>query len=250
MTATRLLLVHPEPEALAMISSMLRATGHHLIEADNERTALRLLGDPPGLVLLGIDPAEPEALELLRYCRRKHPETPVVLLFTASHPGLSDQALRLGANAVLPFPLTASRLRAAVAQALADGPAPRPSEEARGDEPQPAPAEGQPAGGSPSGATWETSLAGSGVTLRPLKESLEGPERELILQALEAFAWNRCEAAKALDINRTTLYKKIRKYGLLGEEVASCGANGARTVSAARPKAVARSGWILADVRR
>ncbi len=52
----------------------------------------------------------------------------------------------------------------------------------------------------------------------PLKEALEAPERELILRALQALNWNRQETARVLDINRTTLYKKMKKYGLLFDE--------------------------------
>lgn len=56
--------------------------------------------------------------------------------------------------------------------------------------------------------------------IQPLKEALEAPERQLILQALEALNWNRQETARVLDINRTTLYKKMKKYGLLFDEPA------------------------------
>jgi two-component system response regulator HydG len=59
------------------------------------------------------------------------------------------------------------------------------------------------------------------VGIRPLKEALEEPERQLILQALEALNWNRQETARVLDINRTTLYKKMKKYGLLDAEACS-----------------------------
>src|SRR5262249_35766207 len=52
----------------------------------------------------------------------------------------------------------------------------------------------------------------------PLKEALEEPEKQLILQALQALSWNRQETARVLDINRTTLYKKMKKYGLLFDE--------------------------------
>jgi len=40
------------------------------------------------------------------------------------------------------------------------------------------------------------------------------PERQLILEALERHAWRRDVAAKALGINRTTLYKKAKRLGL------------------------------------
>jgi DNA-binding NtrC family response regulator len=50
-----------------------------------------------------------------------------------------------------------------------------------------------------------------------LKEALAKPEKNLIHQALEANHWNRQETAKALRINRTTLYKKMKQYGLDAE---------------------------------
>lgn len=47
-----------------------------------------------------------------------------------------------------------------------------------------------------------------------LKDQLQEPERRLIEQALEANGWNRQETANALGINRTTLYKKMKRFGL------------------------------------
>jgi DNA-binding NtrC family response regulator len=46
----------------------------------------------------------------------------------------------------------------------------------------------------------------------PLEVALEGPERRIIEAALQRNAWNRQATAAELDINRTTLYKKMRKY--------------------------------------
>lgn len=48
----------------------------------------------------------------------------------------------------------------------------------------------------------------------PLARALEEPERQIILAALEANDWNRQATARDLDINRTTLYKKIKQYKL------------------------------------
>jgi len=53
-----------------------------------------------------------------------------------------------------------------------------------------------------------------GATAMPLQLALEGPERRIIEAALHRNAWNRQATAVELDINRTTLYKKMRKYGL------------------------------------
>ncbi len=49
---------------------------------------------------------------------------------------------------------------------------------------------------------------------RTLKEALEEPERQIILQVLEANSWNRNATADALGVNRTTLYKKMKRLGL------------------------------------
>jgi DNA-binding NtrC family response regulator len=52
-----------------------------------------------------------------------------------------------------------------------------------------------------------------------LKEALEGPERQIILQCLRENNWNRNETADQLGVNRTTLYKKMKKLGLDRPEV-------------------------------
>jgi len=48
----------------------------------------------------------------------------------------------------------------------------------------------------------------------PLSKAMEEPEKQILLRALEANNWNRQETAKQLEINRTTLYKKIKQYRL------------------------------------
>ena len=48
----------------------------------------------------------------------------------------------------------------------------------------------------------------------PLEAALEGPERRIIEDALKRNDWNRQSTAAELNINRTTLYKKMRKYRL------------------------------------
>jgi DNA-binding NtrC family response regulator len=52
------------------------------------------------------------------------------------------------------------------------------------------------------------------TTGRTLKEALAGPERQIILEVLESNDWNRNATADALGINRTTLYKKMKRLGL------------------------------------
>lgn len=47
-----------------------------------------------------------------------------------------------------------------------------------------------------------------------LKASMVHPERRLIIEALERSNWRRDAAARALGINRTTLYKKLKRLGM------------------------------------
>ncbi len=54
-----------------------------------------------------------------------------------------------------------------------------------------------------------------------LKEALEGPERQIILQVLRENDWNRNATADQLGINRTTLYKKMKKLDLETRTTAS-----------------------------
>ncbi len=50
-----------------------------------------------------------------------------------------------------------------------------------------------------------------------LKEALFEPEKNIILQALIANHWNRQQTADMLEINRTTLFKKMKLYKLYDE---------------------------------
>ncbi|HUY35120.1 MAG TPA: sigma-54 dependent transcriptional regulator [Pirellulales bacterium] len=66
-------------------------------------------------------------------------------------------------------------------------------------------------------------VAARGVSLEPvegrtLKQAMVGPERQIILEVLETHAWNRHATAEALGINRTTLYKKMKRLGLEDDE--------------------------------
>lgn len=73
------------------------------------------------------------------------------------------------------------------------------------------------------------SLSGPGVSLEAglqvlaglaelptLKEALAGPERAILVRALELARGSRKDAADSLGINRTTLFNKMKKYALMG----------------------------------
>ena len=63
-------------------------------------------------------------------------------------------------------------------------------------------------------ATASPGGAGGYYRGKSLKATLEQTEREGISAALQANGYNRQATAEALQIERTTLYKKIKRFGL------------------------------------
>ncbi len=55
---------------------------------------------------------------------------------------------------------------------------------------------------------------GSDLAGNRLKSALVDPERRMIVDSLEAHGWNRQQTARSLGINRTTLYKKMKRHGI------------------------------------
>lgn len=62
---------------------------------------------------------------------------------------------------------------------------------------------------------------GSGVLHNSLAQNRETTERTVIIRALEKAAFSRTRAAQFLGVSRVTLYKKMKKYGLLSKTTAA-----------------------------
>ncbi|PIE22215.1 MAG: hypothetical protein CSA62_13555 [Planctomycetota bacterium] len=54
-----------------------------------------------------------------------------------------------------------------------------------------------------------------GEEILPLKQALEEPEKRIIQRALDLCGWNRQKTADMLEINRSTLFHKMKRYGLM-----------------------------------
>ncbi len=67
---------------------------------------------------------------------------------------------------------------------------------------------------SSHGHKSDAAASGASPMIRNLSEALEGPERSIILEVLKANDWNRNVTADQLGINRTTLYKKMKRLGI------------------------------------
>jgi DNA-binding NtrC family response regulator len=186
MTRSRILIVHPDPAVAALLGSMLRSPRLEIIEAISRATAVRMLATAPALIVMGVGPDESKVPDLLYHVPRKLPGTPVILV--AERPDHFRRTIPLGAVAVVEFPPPAGLLRGVVEEAL------------RTDR---------------AGCLGGEAVAmPSTAPLRPLKETMEELEREVLARVLRALGGSRRDAARVLEINRTTLYLKMRKYGL------------------------------------
>jgi two-component system, NtrC family, nitrogen regulation response regulator NtrX len=66
-------------------------------------------------------------------------------------------------------------------------------------------------------ATEDASSLGSLVECKTFEEFKQAAERSFLLAKLREFDWNVSETARALDMPRSNLYKKIERYGLTRE---------------------------------
>ncbi len=119
MSNFRILNVCPDPKRLALFTSMLKSLDFLIEEADTGRVAVRLMArNTINVILTVVHPGDPEALELLPYVQRKHADVPVIVMLTEVDPERAKEALRLGAVAVLKYPIRAAELRSSVLRAL------------------------------------------------------------------------------------------------------------------------------------
>ncbi len=65
----------------------------------------------------------------------------------------------------------------------------------------------------------EPSALGALTSIRTFEEFKDAAERAFLLAKLREFDWNVSETARALDMPRSNLYKKIERYGLTRETV-------------------------------
>jgi len=68
--------------------------------------------------------------------------------------------------------------------------------------------------GAEAGAAPRSATPSAPTPAARTDQTLEQIERDYIEQVIEAVGWNKNRAAKTLGIDRTTLYTKIKKYGL------------------------------------
>ncbi len=199
MSQSRILIVHHDPSVRMLLNSMLQTLNLRVEEAGTDRAAVRMLEQQSfDAMLAWADPKDPDALELVIYCRRKHPAVPIVLLYPVLQADRVKEALQWGAVSVLRFPSPANYLRAAVAQALgwtevaspSDGGAPRDGQNGKDSHHQleaPRLTNGRPAGGNRTSNGGSSHLAASSAhtTSAPIRPTPLLGDAPNLVQTLE-----------------------------------------------------------------
>ena len=234
---TKLLIVAKEVLALSLMES-LRDGGFEILTASRSEKAAEILDrNPVDIVLYDLLLHSPDGLDALFGIRRKAPQTPLLVLSPSWNMDKATRALEMGAEAVILTPVHPLAARLQVTRILEKK---RLSEEnkrlKKRLEDRSFPSPYNPGGKERKAATTRNERTGRseatvleeeggndrsrGFSIIALKKALESPERRIILEALEACGFNRQETARALQINRTTLYNKMKRLGLLKKRAA------------------------------
>jgi two-component system KDP operon response regulator KdpE len=118
----KVLVVDDEPPIRRLLRMGLSSQGYTVTEAASGRTALGLLEEGPGLVILDLGLPDAEGLDILRAIRARDESVPIVVLSSRGDETSKVQALDLGADDYVTKPFgmdeLLARMRAAVRHQL------------------------------------------------------------------------------------------------------------------------------------
>ena len=205
------ILIVDTPAAAGRLARVLDEAGHDARTAgDWDGAMARLDATGGGYDVIVIDFNQPPgaALAAMRALRERHRGVLPIVTTAWAQPTTAVAMLKLGAVDYLVKPVADKALLSAVDAAAARrvllG-------ETASDPAVEGPEQPTPNGTANPGASSTHTLPTAAGTLA---EALAEAERAVLLAALEDLAWSRGQTAARLGIDRTTLYKKIRRYGL------------------------------------
>ena len=167
------------------VVAALRARGYEVTEAARCDEALRHFGSRPDVVIIDLRLPDGDAVELLPRLRELDPTAPVYVITGFATIDIAVRAVKQGAEEFFTKPVEMAKLLGCVE---------------RGIERRRATATGQRARFDVAGAT----------DVRTLEEV----EREHIVRSLEAENGRVKDAARRLGVPRSTLYQKIKNFGI------------------------------------
>ena len=114
----RVLIIDDEPAIRKLLRMGLSTQGYDILEAPNGKTALELLAQNPGLILLDLGLPDIQGLELLRIIRARNESIPIVVLSSREDETGKVEALDLGADDYVTKPFGMDELFARMRAAL------------------------------------------------------------------------------------------------------------------------------------
>jgi len=210
----RVLVVDDDADTRSAIADLLRDLGHHVEAEPGGEAALERVGSADfDAVLSDLRMEGMDGLELCQRLLRDGPRLPVVVMTAFDDVRAALGALKAGAFDFITKPFDVEELTTALNRALESSRNLRRVERLPPDD---SPESGSRLTGSisPEPAQRAAPERGPG-TVTPLRTAkLSEVERRHILGALAAAEGNKALAARALGIDRATLYRKLRRYRL------------------------------------
>jgi two-component system KDP operon response regulator KdpE len=114
----KVLVIDDEPPIRKLLRMGLGTQGYAVLEAPNAKTALDLLAEAPGLVILDLGLPDMAGLDLLRAIRTRNDSVPIVVLSSRGDEAGKVQALDLGADDYVTKPFGMEELLARMRTAL------------------------------------------------------------------------------------------------------------------------------------
>jgi two-component system KDP operon response regulator KdpE len=114
----KVLIVDDEPPIRKLLRMGLSTQGYSILEAPNGKTALELMDQQPGLIILDLGLPDIQGHELLRMIRSRNESVPVVVLSSRGDEAGKVQALDLGADDYVTKPFGMDELLARMRAAL------------------------------------------------------------------------------------------------------------------------------------
>lgn len=114
----KVLVIDDEPPIRKLLRMGLSTQGYAVLEAPNARTALDLLAEGPGLIILDLGLPDMQGLDLLRAIRARSDRAPILVLSSRGDEAGKVQALDLGADDYVTKPFGMEELLARIRTAL------------------------------------------------------------------------------------------------------------------------------------
>lgn len=209
----RVLVVDDDADTRSAIVDLLRDLGHHVEAEPGGEAALERVGSADfDAVLSDLRMEGMDGLELCQRLLRDGPRLPVVVMTAFDDVRSALGALKAGAFDFITKPFDVDELTTALNRAVESGRNLRRVERLPPDE---APESGSRVSGSVAADAASRRAQSSSGAVTPLRTAkLSEVERRHILGALAAAEGNKALAARALGIDRATLYRKLRRYRL------------------------------------